>query len=879
MSSGSLQDLRRAIEAPLGAGGMGEVYKATDTRLDRTVAIKVLPAHVADDPDLRQRFEREAKTISSLNHPHICTLHDIGTQDGIDFLVMEYLDGETLAQRLEKGALPLDQALQIAIEIADALDKAHRQGIVHRDLKPGNIMLTKAGAKLLDFGLAKPTGPGGTGSVSAMPTQSAGLTGKGTILGTLQYMAPEQLEGKDVDARTDIFAFGTTVYEMVAGTKAFSGESQASVIAAVLDHHPESLSVLQAMSPPLLDQNVSTCLEKDPDARWQSIGDLKRQLKWIAEGRFRSEVSEAGPAPVHDLVWRPPLRVAIAGGLLAAVLAGTVAWVLKPSPDSVSAQFVLRAGVLGGHAISPDGTNIVFKTNNSADTPLSLRRLDQLEATPMLGTEGGSVPFFSPDGEWVGFTDVDGVMKRTAVAGGPSQTICDCDLYPTQRGQSWSPDDNIVFAMEGSEGLWRVPAVGGDPELLTTVDQGREMDHRWPDVLPSGNAVLFTAWSGADETSRIKLLSMDTGRVTDLSISGSTARYVPSGHIIYSAAPGTLRAVGFDAERLQLTSARGVPVLENVGAFTGGGVDFSVSNTGSLTYSRVAGSGNSLVWVDRDGREESLGLDVDNHQTFQLAPGGDRLAVEIDGDAGNSDIHVYDLVTRNRTQLTFTAERECCPLWSPDGERLVFTSLREGQPSLYSMPADGGGTETRLTDEAPGQAAYGWSANGSTLILVQNEDLFALALDSDQPPQRLFQSDFREARPSVSPDGRWIAYETDESGQDQVVVQPFPALDGHWVVSGGGLANDEPLWSRDGRELFFRSRTELVAVSVEVEPSFDFGSPESLFPEFGHVTGRNRRFDVSPDGQQFLIARFEFRDVVLVQNWLEELKARVPTGQ
>ena len=414
------------ILSPIGAGGMGEVYKARDTRLDRTVAIKVLPAHVASDPDLKRRFEREAKTISSLNHPHICTLHDIGSQDGIDFLVMEYLEGDTLAQRLEKGALPLDQALKVAIEIADALDKAHRQGITHRDLKPGNIMLTKAGAKLLDFGLAK-LKPGHDAPVGvSAPTVSAGLTGEGAILGTLQYMAPEQLEGKEADARTDIFAFGALVYEMATGQKAFSGDSQASLIAAILEHEPVAMSTLQTMTPPALDYVVKTCLAKDPDERWQSAGDVGRQVKGIIEGGSQpsGSVPVATPQPAR---WRPTLGVAVAVSVVVAVITGLAVWSLVRPASGLVVRSVISpapeaplkiASNSGDVAISPDGRRVAYIAVGDGEEYLQIKRLDQLTATTLATGQLLLVPFFSPDGEWIGYWDFFEGFKKVSVDGG-----------------------------------------------------------------------------------------------------------------------------------------------------------------------------------------------------------------------------------------------------------------------------------------------------------------------------------------------------------------------------------------------------------------------------------------------------------------------------
>ena len=488
------------IDAPLGAGGMGEVYKATDTRLDRTVAIKVLPEHVADDPDLRQRFEREAKTISSLNHPHICTLYDVGQEDGIDFLVMEYLDGETLAQRLEKGAVPLDQALTIAIEIADALDKAHRQGILHRDLKPGNIMLTKSGAKLLDFGLAKLKPAEQTGGLSALPTQPANLTQQGAILGTFQYMAPESLEGQEADARTDIFALGAVIYEIVSGRKAFEGKSQASLISAIMKDAPQPMAEVNELTPTALDHIVTRCLAKDPDERWQAASDVALELRWIAEGS--QEAPRDSVVPPRVVV---PWHVALLAAVALALLSGAMAWNLRPGNQEVATQVtrlavsLLSPGVQfsqgissgGTVALSADGTHLAFATSGQ----LYLRPMDTLEATPIPETDGAASPFFSPDGQWIGFFQ-QGKLKRVSILGGVAEDLADAGQIRV--GGSWASDDWVYFSPTNVSGLWRVPAFGGVEEQVTALDPDTgEVSHRGPQALPGGEAVLFTAWRTA----------------------------------------------------------------------------------------------------------------------------------------------------------------------------------------------------------------------------------------------------------------------------------------------------------------------------------------------------------------------------------------------
>ena len=531
------------IQSQLGAGGMGEVYKATDTRLDRTVAIKVLLAHVADDPDLKQRFEREAKTISSLNHPHICTLHDIGEQDGIDYLVMEYLEGETLAARLTKGALPLDQALRYGVEIADALDKAHRKGITHRDLKPGNIMITKAGTKLLDFGLAELREPkAAVISPSERETRRASLTGEGTILGTLQYMAPEQLEGKDADARTDIFAFGSIVYEMITGKEAFTGESQASLIAAILDSQPTPMSTLQPMSPPALDRVVRKCLGKDPEDRWQDVRDATDELKWVAEAGSQAglAVPAAGPPRGQSrLAW----GVAAVVTVLAVALA--VAYLNRAPAETATSRFsvLAEAGVVRGPALSPNGRQLAFTVGRQ----LWIRPLDSLESRAIPGTEGAQAPFWSPDGRSIGFFTLT-ELRTVDPTGGPPQTVCAVPGI----GGTWNQDDVIVLGQFGGE-LLRVPAAGGEPTPVTTLDETRqEMGHLWPQFLPDGEHFLFFA-QGAAEQEGIYVGSLESGVTPSLLLrTDRMARYAAPGYLLFGRGQ-SLMAQPLDVERLALT--------------------------------------------------------------------------------------------------------------------------------------------------------------------------------------------------------------------------------------------------------------------------------------------------------------------------------------
>ena len=895
------------IESPIGAGGMGEVYKATDTRLERTVAIKVLPAHVASDPERKQRFEREAKTVAALSHPHICPVFDVGREGEIDFLVMEYLEGETLAERLQKGALPLDQALKYAIEIADALDKAHRQGVTHRDLKPANIMLTKAGAKLLDFGLAKLKQPAaGAPGMSTVPTQSAGLTAQGTILGTLQYMAPEQLEGTEADARTDIFAFGALVYEMATRKKAFEGKSQASLIAAILEREPTPISTLQPMLPERLDEIVRTCLAKDPDDRWQGAGDLGRQLK-IIQGGSQPSVAVPVVATPQRASWRQAMAWAATALAVGSLLTGIAVWSLtRPAPPAPRplARFVvitppdgplLRSASYPEVAISPDGTRIVYGSGTGPDSTrqLYLRHVDQLDATPLRGTERGNAPFFSPDGEWVGFRDAADTLKKVSVLGGPAVTICELGGGP--RGMSWASDDTIVFATTASNGLMRVPAVGGEPEVLTTVDpEGFETAHAWPEVLPNGKGVLFTAWSGSADGSRIAVVSLETGEITYLVPGGSNPHYSPTGHIVYGVG-GTLRAVGFDAERLELTSDNAVPVLENVNTKSfSGAANFSLAGNGSLVY--VAGTGFSggtqrtLAWVDRQGMETALPLPALGYLDPRLSPDGRRVAVGV-ADEGRFDLWVFDVQSAAGLRLTNEATVRT-PIWTPDGERIIFSWNQEPPFALFWIPADGSGEAERLTTPDAGLVGdfpTSVSPDGQAVVFTRNlgagnAELWQVPLDGERTPQPVVQGEFNRGNASLSPDGQWLAYRSNQSGAFEVYLQPYPGPGSTTPVSIGG--GDSAVWSRDGRELFYRVGNRMMVVEVEPEPTLRVGPPEELWEEPYYDTGFGspRQYHVAPDGRFLMIRLGATTDdataspeLILVQNWFDELQRLVPT--
>jgi serine/threonine-protein kinase len=892
---------------------MGEVYKARDTRLDRIVAIKVLPTHLADRSELRERFEREAKTIASLNHPHICTLYDTGIQDAIDFLVMEYIEGETLAQRLAKGPLPLEQVLQYAIEISDALDKAHRKGVTHRDLKPGNVMLTKTGTKLLDFGLAKLKQEVTPANVplSELPTANEPLTAHGSIVGTLQYMAPEQLEGKEVDARTDIFAFGAVVYEMATGKKAFEGKSQASLMVAILEREPPAMSSLQPMTPPALDRVVKKCLAKEPEKRWQAASDICDELKWIAEGGSQVALASAAAAKGFRALGRRELIISGCALLLAVAVAGLAIWNLKPAPVP-GPQPVTRtvitlppgqqlAGMENGPsvALSPDGTLLAYVARQGGTLQIYLRAMESLEARPIPGTEGAINPFFSPDSQWLGFF-ASGKLKKVSVSGGAAVTLGDA---VAGRGASWGSQRMIAFAPTNITSLQQVSEAGGTRQLLTHLEKG-EVTQRWPEFLPGAKAVLFAAapttsnWNHA----QVALQLIGTGEARNLLQAGTQPRYAPSGHLVYMQG-GSLMAVLFNPQRLAVTSAA-VPVVEGVlqSPITGA-AQYSFSATGSLVYvpGGVQAAQRSLVWVSRTGAEQTLAAPARAYRGPSLSPDGRQVVVAIE--EMETQVWLYDLFRETLTRFTFEGNTNLGSIWTRDGKRIVFESNKEGSMNLFWQRADGSGGRERLTTSENLNIPGSWSPDGHLLAFAEvnpatGYDIWILRMGepsassgqvpstgSGQAPkaQPFLQTPFNEGVPVFSPDGRWLVYVSDESGRFEIYVQPYPGPGGKWQISTEG--GTEPVWNRNGRELFYRSGDKMMAVDISTQPSFAAGKPKVLFTgQYLPTPGTLSNYDVSPDGQRFLMIKpgesteAPPTQINVVLNWFEELKRRVPTG-
>ena len=834
---------------------MGEVYKARDTRLDRTVAIKVLPEHVASDPELKQRFEREAKTLAALSHPHICPVFDVGSQGGLGFLVMECLEGETLEQRLKKGALPLDQALQMGIQIADALAVAHRAGIVHRDLKPGNVMLTKSGAKLLDFGLAKVGASAVAGGLSMLPTTPPGQTQPGAILGTFQYMAPEQLEGHEADARADIFALGAVMYEMVTGKKAFEGKSQASLIAAILASEPPAMAALQPLTPPLLDHVVHRCLAKDPDDRWQSASDVMRELKWIAGAGSQIDVGSRIKSRTRNrerVAW-----LIAAFSVVVALVALSMRFVGRELPEPATTRFDVVTPPTSdptAFALSADGRQLAFVATTEGVSRIWVRPLDRVAAEPLAGTEGASHPFWAPDGDAIGFF-AGRKLKRVNLTGGATQTLADA---PAERGGTWSSDGVIVFAPTTFGPLMRVSATGGTAMPVTRLDPGQG-SHRWPQFLPDGRRFLFfMGFSSSEVTRGVYIGTLDGEESRRVLETETAAMYAPAAAALLLVRQNVLFALRFDQTRAVVTGEP-VPVAQAVGSEPGvARGTFAVSATGVLAHRPSGGERRQLVWVDRTGTVlGTLGAADENALgNPELTLDGRHVAVQR-AVQGNVDVWLIDIGRGVPNRFTFDAGSDGDPVWAPDGTRVAFRSSRgdEAVLNLYEKAASGITDEQRMLATSESKTPLAWSPDGRFLLYVTQDavtgaDLWALPVTNGRSTTRSATSDatvsavqqpqgglsgsstspraapangspafpivqtrFDETGGQFSPDGRWITYESNESGSVEVYVQAFPGPGRKSQVSVAG--GYEPRWRPDGKELFYIAPDgRLMAVTI-----------------------------------------------------------------
>jgi eukaryotic-like serine/threonine-protein kinase len=878
------------ITAPLGAGGMGEVYRARDTRLGREVAIKILPAHLSSDPVRKQRFEREAKTISSLNHPHICVLHDVGHQDGLDYLVMECVEGETLGKRLEKGPLPLEQVLKYGAQIADALDKAHRSGVVHRDLKPGNIMLTATGAKLLDFGLAKPAAQlASVATLTAAATQDSPVTEQGTIVGTFQYMSPEQVEGKEVDGRSDIFSFGAVLYEMLTGQRAFPGKSQLSVASAILEKDPVPISATKPMTPPALDHAVKKCLAKLPDERWQSAADVKHEIDWISQAS--AEVSAGAAAAAKNKGRTGALGLAL--GTLVVVAGGAAMKFLNfhhetPGPV-VRATLSLPSNVTlltlgdeaGAPALSRDGSNFVFVGMTEGKQMLFLRSLESATVKTLSGTEGGKFPFWSPDGKSIGFF-ANQQLKRLDLAGGPPMSLAPAT---DARGGTWA-GDAVLFAPNLYEAIYRVSASGGKPVPVTTVDSSQHTTHRWPHFLPDGKHFLYLAanhMNGKEGNSVIYAGNIDGG-TPKIILRTIGSAFFSLGDLFYFR-DGSLMAQEFDPERLEL---RGNPrpvdeVLRESGNW---GVIASASENGVLLFQSPGEVKYQVSWYDRNGRRIGPAPISGQLQDLRLSPDGTRAAIATYYQGPTADVSVCDLKTGARIRLTF-GENVWFVVWSPDGKRVGYSAEKVAgtqNTDLYLKRTDGAEERELLLSSGNLDHPTDWTRDSRYIVFNRGQTgsrrIWVMPMFGDRKPFPLFpNATYEHFDGRVSPDGKWIAYGSSESGLRDVYVTSFPKGIGKWQISSGG-ATPPAHWRADGRELYFESLNGYVmAASVqESAGSVVVEGVRALFHSPFADTLVGARFEVGPpDGQRFIgsvAPDTTSLPLNVITNWPKELRKK-----
>jgi len=854
----------------IGEGGMGEVYRAHDERLDRDVAVKVLPEAVAQDADRLARFEREARLLASLNHPNIATLHGLEEHEGQRYLVMELAEGETLAKRIKKGAIPVDDALGYACQIAEGLEAAHERGIIHRDLKPANVMLSPDGkVKVLDFGLAKVWHPDGSNTdLTHSPTLTGQMTAAGVLLGTAAYMSPEQARGKTVDKRTDIFAYGALLYELLVGTPAFEGETGTDVLAAVVNEEPV-WSRLPPSTPPTVSRLLHRCLRKEARRRMHDIADARIEVEEAKEGHAIDE-PPGEAAGVRALGIRHA-TIAWASALVVGAVA-VLGW-LRPVPAPEVSRFV--QGGAAQVAFSPGGESFVFVGQVNEVGQLFLRSLDQITPKPIVDTEHAYGPFFSPDGRWVGFF-AEGKLKRVGLSGQPPVDIAEVPVF--SHGATWAPDDTIIFAPTGTSTLMRVLARGGEPDAISRLDSQRgEVGHRWPEILPDRNVVLFTAWTGSIEEALVAAIDLDTGERRNL-VEGTHARYASTGHLVYASADGTLLAVPFDSGRLEVTGVA-VPILSDVRVRFNGEAYFDFSNDGSLAY--VPGSVTTqILIVDRQGVGRQVTEEVRDYGDPRLSPDGKVLAVSI-REGASRDIWVCELERCVFSPLTSGSENRY-PTWAPDGQRIAFSSYRFGPANLFWVLVNGSGSPQPLTSGQYDQYPGGWSTDGRFILFheitsTNTRDIYALPVEDGGEPWHYLNEPFQELSPALSPDGKWVAYVSNESGQDEVFVRAFPEPGARWQVSADG--GTEPRWGANGHEIFYWNGDQFVAARVSTTAGFQVLDRTEIFVlEFAR-----RRFvpqyDVHPNGEHFvMIDRVgEPASLVVVLNWFEELKRLAPT--
>jgi serine/threonine-protein kinase len=840
------------ITEKLGQGGMGEVYQAKDQKLGRDVAIKVLPEEFAKDTDRVARFQREAKLLASLNHPNIAAIHGLEESGGTNFLILELVQGEALANRLKRGPIPVEESLKLALQIAEALEAAHEKGVIHRDLKPANIKVTPDGTvKVLDFGLAKAfAGEQEEANPANSPTLSDAATQQGVILGTAAYMSPEQAKAKPVDKRADIWAFGVVLFEMLTGRQLFKGETVSETLAAVLMREPEFSTLPQNLHPRIRFL-LERCLEKQAKNRCHDISDVRVDIQKVL-----ADPSGVSGQSVATREGRTRLRLMLpwvaAAIVLTGIIVGVAVWKLKPPEPRQVVRFDCQL---------PEG--------------------QQLTAKLIPGTEGNQeLPFFSPDGQWIGyFSPSDGKLKKISINGGAPVVLCSVTGLA---GATWQKDNTVVFGQLPNE-VKRISANGGNPESLTKLETGYFIV--LSQILPDGKSVLYTSFESGQE--RILVQSLIAGRPKEL-LAGIGARFLPTGHMVYVLNDNVL-AVPFDPDRLEVIGGT-VPVVESVS-------DCAFSDSGTMAYIPNAAPGTpyirrTLVWVDREGKEEPIGAGPDSYLNPRISPDGKRIALSTQNQ-GNQDIWIWDLVRKNLTRLTFDTADEVGPLWTPDGKRIAFFSIRGEKVGVHWKAADGTGKDEFL---GGGHYPASWSDHGRTMVLMEwdiealSYGIGTLSIEGDRKLRMVLKEKYHEAQPRISPDGRWMAYTSNESGLNQVYVRPFPEVEGgRWQVSTSG--GDSPLWSPDGRELFFRNGDAVVAASAKTDPAFSVETPKMLFrgtyvnAVLAYDDWDFATWDVSPDGKQFLMMKEtgaaatgggRTRKINVVLNWFEELKQRVP---
>jgi len=881
----------------IGSGGMGEVYRATDTKLHRDVAIKVLPSDVAADPDRLARFEREAQVLASLNHPNIAHIHGVDESAGVPALIMELVEGPTLADRIARGPIPLDEALPIAKQIAEALEAAHEQGIIHRDLKPANIKLRPDGTvKVLDFGLAKAFDPTTTsgGLATLSPTLSIHATQAGIVLGTAAYMAPEQVRGTAVDKRADIWAFGVVLFEMLVGRRLFEGVTISDTLASVL-REPIAIDALLPSIPERLQRVLRRCLERDPKQRLRDIGDARIDLTELFVGASDTAGERPAAPPVAAGSGLRTTLVASAAAMAGAAVAAAIVWSAmraRPVPPrplhfALATPDGLAPGPDRSIVLAPDGAHVVSVNGSSSagGGQLMVRGLDELEPRPIKGVLTARAPFISPDSHWIGYFD-QGELKKVPMSGGPPLVIC--RVSGGTRGSTWGPDGTIVYATnDTSTGLMSVPAGGGEPTILTRPDPAHgELDHLFPSFLPGGRAVLFTiATSGSADNGLIAALDLKSGQRKTLVRGGSFAEYSPTGHLLY-ASGGSMRAVRFDVDRLEVSNDP-VVVIDHVQSRPSGAAQFSIAPTGALAYA-VGGAdagfdARTLVWVDRAGREQPLNAPPRAYLHPRLSPDGARIAVSIvDQD---QDIYIFDISRQMLTPLTFGPASEQYPVWTPDGRRVLFRSDRSGIPNLFWQSPDGTGRVEQLTSyTAQLIVPTAITPDGTTVVVQAGTHLGIIRIGDAQKITPILESPGIQSHATLSPDGRWLAYNSTESGTPQNFVRPFPNVEGgRWQVSvESGV---KPTWARNGQEIFYLGTVSgsMMTVPVHTAGGFTYDRPTKLFdgrPYYAAPAGRT--YDVALDGKRFLMIKTPVTEpsapqaqVVMVLNWFEELKARV----